>query len=293
MQTAGALRHILVASWLVHAPALAQEVSVADAVPRADAVADALGANAFVDPSSALSEPLPEPIVEEPAVRPRYWRYPRDVVRRPLTLPQFVGRLDSTIALSTFPAGASGSTTTMSGFMSIAGGILDDLEIGAVPLTVTFFPFPRFPADPYTYVRARALAGEVQIAFRGGTTIPIDSQSSAQMALGAELAWLVAPFFRLDVALDYQLLFSSPLHQRVGVPITGTFQAGIHAITLTSGVFVFNDFDDVDVPLTLGYVVTFNGYRQPHGEWGFESGFTDLEFAQHAWTIRSRFTFFV
>jgi hypothetical protein len=298
MSVPGALRHILFAAWLAPAIAHAQEaeVTVSESVEEVDEVAEAIGLPEE-DPSTELSAPAidderaAEPRgAAEPQQRPRYWRYPREVVRRPLTLPQFVGRLDSIVAAS---AGSGWGGFFVSGFMSIAGGIFDELEIGATPLAITFWPPLNLPSDPYTYFKARVLGGDVQLAFRAGTTLPFNRQSSAQMVLGAELAWLATPLFRLDVALDYQLLFSSPLHQRVGIPVTGTFQADIHAIALTTGVFVFNDFDDVDVPLVLSYNVTFNGYRQPHGEWGFEAGFLDLERGVGTWTLRSRFTFFV
>ncbi len=224
--------------------------------------------------------------------RPRGWRMPRETVRRPLTLPQGVLRFDSTIALSVAPV-AFGSRLYMSGYAAMAAGLFDDLEIGATPIGITWIPLGYAFDDPYVYARVRALSGDVQLAFRAGTTIPGLAQVGvAQLDLGAELALLLAPIFRIDTGLDYGVLIASPVHQRVGIPVRATIQAGIAAFGLTLGVYVFNDFDDVDVPLLARVVITFRGYQGPHGEWSLEGGFTDLEHAENAWTLQSRFTFF-
>lgn len=317
MRSNGAARHTIAALLLaIAAPASAQDAGI-DAGEAAaepiDAGAEAIPVEAEIpelrtEPTEAApAAELAEPTAEAPPPRhaapeaagpetaappPRGWRYPREVVRRPLTMPQGVFRFDSIVALTMQPAGATGGNAHMSGFVGFAAGIFDELEIGSVPLAWTFL-WPQAPDDPYIYLRALALSGDVQLAFRGGVWLPVMSQPGvAQMQLTAELALLATPEFRIDVALDYQLLFDSPLQQRVGLPVTATVQLGIHSISLTSAVFVFNDFDDVDVPLLLGYTVTFRGYRQPIGEWGFEGGFLDLERADVSWTMRSRFTFF-
>ena len=259
-------------------------------------------------PSASLAEPdvviaatvttasaAPEPTASAaPMERGRGWRLPRETVRRPLTLPQGVMRFDSTVALSVVPSATfSGSNTFMTGSMGLAAGLHDDFEIGATPFGITFIPLGLAFSDPSLYVRARALSGDAQIAFRGGITIPVAGQLDvAQLELAAELAFVVLPWLRIDTGVDYALLFSTPLHQRIGVPVVLTAQASIHAIGLASGVFVFNDFDDVDVPLLLRYTVSFRGFQGPGGEWTFEGGFTDLERAEDAWIMLSRFTFF-
>lgn len=276
------------------AGAAAERTDAADDAPSSDGPAP--GDPEPVRRGAALASPrvaaAVEPVsVAEPAgPRPRGWRLPRETVRRPLTLPQGVLRFDSTLTLSAVP-GRFG-TSYLSGFMGLAAGLFDDVEIGAVPFGTTFIP-PLTFQDPFVYGRVRALSGDVQIAFRAGTTLPVAGQlPDAQMELGAELAWLVHPIFRIDTGVDYALLFSDPLYQRIGVPVTATVQLDIHAVALTTAVYVFNDFDDVDVPLLLRYTVTFRGYQGPGGEWAFEAGFTDLEHAEDAWTMRSCFTFF-
>jgi hypothetical protein len=259
--------------------------------PVEQATDDELPPMAAYRAQAAPREPAAPPTAPTPQ-RPRGWRYPHEVVRRPLTLPSGVWRIDQLIAGTVQPT-ATGGTLAFSWIVSTAVGIIDELEVGTTPLAWTYFP-PRVPDDPYFYARVRPLSGDVQLAFRAGVWIPVTSNpGSAQMQVTAELAWLATPFFRLDVALDYQLLFTDPLHQRVGVPITGTFQSGIHAVALTSGVFVFNDADDVDVPLLLTYTVAFRGHRMPAGEWAFDGGFLDLQRAEDAWTMRSRVTFFM
>jgi hypothetical protein len=209
-------------------------------------------------------------------------------VRRPLTLPQGVLRFDSTVSLSAF-----GSNAFMVGYAGLAAGIFDDLEIGAVPFGLTFIPLVFRFSDPYVYGRVRVLSGDVQIAFRAGTTLPVAGQlPAAQMDLGGELAWRVLPFFRIDTGLEYGALFTSTFNQRIGIPLTATLQAGIQAIALVSGVYVFNDFDDVDVPLMLRYVVAMRGYQGPIGEFSMQGGFMDLEHADASWTVSTRLTFF-
>lgn len=242
-------------------------------------------------PAAALgspAEPLPWANVTE---RRRGWRLPREHVRRPLTLPQGVLRFDSTVTMSVAPV-SFGSRFYLSGYAALAAGLLDDLEIGATPLGITWIPFGLHFSDPYLYARARALSGDTQIAFRAGATIPV-SQTAARMELAVELAFLVADWLRVDTGVEYALLFSSPLHQRVGVPVTATAQLGrLQSLAVTLGVYVFNDFDDVDVPFLLRYAITFRGYQGPLGEYSVEGGFTDLENAFNAWTIQSRFTWF-
>lgn len=268
--------------------------STADpAAPLAAAAVAEPPVDAERPPSVALGAPGAEETLPPPsaAERPRGWRFPREHVRRPLTLPQGVLRFDSTVTLSVAPV-AFGSRFYQSGFAGVAAGLVDDFEIGATPLGITWIPFGLNFSDPYLYARARVLSGEQQIAFRAGVSIPT-SQTDARMELAAELALLVTDWLRVDTGVDYALLFSSPLHQRVGVPVTATAQLGrLQSLALTLAVYVFNDFDDVDVPLLLRYAITFRGYQGPLGEYSIEGGFTDLERAVNAWTIQSRFTWF-
>lgn len=217
--------------------------------------------------------------------RERGWRMPRETVLRPLTLPQGVARFDSTVSFSVL-----GPRGFASGFFGLAVGVLDDLEIGATPFGITFVPALHF-ADPLVYVRARLISGEVQLALRSDVFIPV-GELEAQWGLAAELAWIATPWFRLDVGLEYALLFSSPLNQRIGVPITATFQAGPNGFGVGTAVYVFNDFDDVDVPLLVSWTVAFPGFQGPLGEARIEGGFTDLERADSAWLIRGKLTFF-
>jgi hypothetical protein len=296
-QSRGSAWHIASFLCALHAaPVAAQEqdepdasVSWSELTGQPPALASELDEPTTVVREIGMRPTAPPP----PVTRPRGWRMPRELVRRPLTLPQGVLRFDSTIALSEGPRSFS-SLVTLSGFFGASAGILDDLEVGATPLGLTIWPIFSFDmADPSVYVRGRALSGEVQLAFRAGTTIPIAGQlPAALMELGAELAWLASPMFRLDVGLDYGLLFSDPLHQRIGIPVTASFQINIHTLRLTAGCYVFNDFDDVDVPLLLAWVISFRGYRGPGGEWMLEGGVTDAENASRAWTLRMRITFF-
>ena len=244
--------------------------------------------SAETPPSTAPPAPPRAPAASPPVpeeARARYWRMPRETVLRPLTLPQGVARFDSTVSVSTL-----GARTFASGFFGLAVGVLDDLEIGATPFGITFIP-PFTIADPVVYVRARLLSGDVQIALRSEVFIPI-GQLEAQWGLTAELAWTATTWFRLDAALDYSLLFSDPLNQRVGVPVTATFQVGPNALGVGTGVYVFNDFDDVDVPLLVSWTVALRGFQGPLGEAKIEGGFTDLEAAESAWLIRGKLTFF-
>jgi hypothetical protein len=233
-------------------------------------------------PSSARAAP-PEPAPE----RPRFWRMARNTVNRPLTLPQGVLRFDSILALSRF-----GSSGYPSGIFALAAGLFDELELGATPVIVTLTPWPGM-GDPHVYARVRPFANdEVQLAARASVVIPTHDLE-AQMGLAAELAWTANDWFRIDTGLDYQLLFSQPLHQRIGVPLTATFQLDSpNAIALTSGVYVFNDFDDVDVPLLAAWVFAWRGYQGPLGETRIEGGVTDLSDPENGWTIRARMTFF-
>lgn len=272
------------------APDAEPEQETADAAEPIDAPQAAASLSSPVLATTIAGEAQAEPA--PPSQRPRGWRLPRETVRRPLTLPQGVLRFDSIIANSVAPV-AFGSRFYMSGYAAVAAGLFDDLELGTTPVGITWIPLGIHMADPYVYARVRALSGDAQIAFRAGTTLPVTSQPGvARMELGTELAFLVDPMFRIDTGVDYSLLFSSPLNQRIGIPVTGTVQLSGHAIGLTLGVYVFNDFDDVDVPLLLRYTVAFGGYQGPYGEWALEGGFTDLEFAEKAWTVQSRFTFF-
>lgn len=303
---------VLAVAWVApsaRAQAPESPESLEPTTPDQDAErADAVEAHAEPAPSASLAEPdiviaaslsetaapAPTSAILCPPGPPRGWRLPRETVRRPLTLPQGVMRFDSTVALSVVPSATfSGSNTFMTGSMALAAGLHDDIEIGAAPFGITFIPFGFAFSDPSLYVRARALSGDAQVAFRGGITVPVAGQLDvAQLEVAAELAFVVLPWLRIDTGVDYALLFSTPLHQRIGVPVVLTAQASIHAIGLASGVFVFNDFDDVDVPLLLRYTVSFRGFQGPGGEWTFEGGFTDLERAEDAWIMLSRFTFF-
>ncbi len=244
------------------------------------------GGPSWGDPDAAPPSAVGAP--ESPPARPRGWRFPRETVRRPLTLPQGVMRFDSTLSF-----GVLGSQFFMVGYAGLAAGLFDDLEIGAVPLGLTFVPLNFRFSDPSLYARVRVLSGDVQIAFRAGTTLPVAGQfPAAQMDLGAELAWRIVPSFRIDTGVDYGALFASTFNQRIGIPLSATLQLGIQAIGLVTGLYVFNDFDDVDVPLMLRYVVSLPGYQGPLGELSVQGGFTDLEHADAAWTVLSRLTFF-
>ncbi len=262
------------------------------------------GASAsHVSPASALGSPAlpaqpgwgdpngPPPVSGPPPsqrpTHPRGWRFPRQTVRRPLTLPQGVLRFDSTVALESY-----GGRASMIGYAGVAAGLFDDLEIGATPFGLTFLP-PFALSDPYVYARVRVISGNVQLAVRAGSTLPVANQlSGPQMTLAGELAWLIAPVFRIDTGLEYGALFGSTFYQRVGVPLTATLQLGIQALALVSGVYVYNDFDDADVPLQLRYTVTFRGYQGPLGEFSMQGGFTDFSTADSSWMVQTRLTFF-
>lgn len=277
----------------------AEPVSAADAldVPSPPPVARAEWRDDEVPPSFA--GPPRSSVASRPTVletsggeatpeRPRYWRMPRANVARPLTLPQGVLLFESALSLASF-----GGHTTMTGFFSTAAGLHDDVEIGATPMAVTFVP-PVHYNDPVFYARVRALSGEVQLAFRAHVVIPA-SELEAQAGVAAELAWLASDVFRLDASLDYGLLFSDPLHQRVGGALRPMLQAGPNAFALTLGCYVFNDADDVDVPLLLRYTATFfGGWQGPLTEASLEGGFLDLSADDlgQAWIFRGSMTFF-
>lgn len=250
------------------------EVPPAFAGPPRSSVA---GAPATLETSGAAPAPG----------RPRYWRMPRANVARPLTLPQGVLLFESVLSFAVF------GNATMTGIFSTAAGLHDDVEIGATPVAITFAPGLQYN-DPMIYARVRALSGEVQLAFRGHVVIPA-SRLEAQAGVAAELAWLASDVFRLDASVDYGLLFSDPLHQRVGAAIRPMLQAGPNAFALTLGCYVFNDADDVDVPLLLRYTATFfGGWQGPLTEASLEGGFLDLaaDDVGRAWMFRASMTFF-
>ncbi|HBQ18401.1 MAG TPA: hypothetical protein DEF51_47165 [Myxococcales bacterium] len=208
---------------------------------------------------------------------------PRETVRRPLTLPQGVLRFDQILAVSVF--GLARGT----GYFRFGAGLHDDFEIGSTPVAVNI-PWPT--ADhPSVYVRGRALSGDVQLAVRSELWLPLWGQLPWQWELGVELA-VTSGWFRFDAGLDYALLFADPLQQRIGLPLTATFQAGPNGFGVTTGVYVFNDFDDVDVPLLLSWTFAFRGYQGPLADARLEGGITDLERADQAWLIRGVLTFF-
>ena len=137
------------------------------------------------------------------------------------------------------------------------------------------------------------LSGEVQLSSLGQVSLPVTSQPGVtQMDLSAQLTWEPEPLFRLDAELDYSLLYSDPLQQRVGVPVTAALQAGSHAFSLTSGLYVFNDFDDVDVPALLAWTAAWSGWQGPLMQIQVRGGFVDVTDPTNNWTVHTQLTFF-
>ncbi|MFK7991091.1 MAG: hypothetical protein AB8I08_34040 [Sandaracinaceae bacterium] len=237
-------------------------------------------------PSHAPAPVRPAPPPRPTDSRPRDWRYPRRRSQRPVTLPQGALRLQNSKSVSYLGRGA------MNFQFNLAAGLHDDFEIGAAPLGLTIVNILPAPHDPEVYARVRVLSGPIQLAFRSNVVFPLVSRNT-QWGLTAELAWIAEDWLRLDTGLDYQMLFDQPFQQRVGVPVALTLQAGINAFTLTSAVYVFNDFDDVDVPLLARYSVAFGGHQGPVAELGIEGGFLDvIPNPDVAWTARATVTWF-
>ena len=223
--------------------------------------------------------------------RPRFWRLPREGTRRPLTLPQAVMAFRSTIGVAVVPTGSSASTGRFSGFFGFSVGVLDDWELGTNPVGVIILP-PFSVTDPSFYTRVRVLSGEVQLALRAEVSFPLSSQGAVWMGYGAELAWNPIEWFRFETSFEYGLHFLTPLQQTIYVPVRAQFQAGPNTFGVGTGVVVYNDADDFDVPLTLRWAVTFAGYQGPLSEVALEGGVADLSDAQYGWFLRGSWTFF-
>lgn len=287
------------------AEAATEEPEVVEAeVEEAPGLASELEAPTQVAPASqplaAAAEAPPEHPVEQPEAEPRgiYWRLPRERVSRPLTLPQGVMHTTSTVSIVRVPLSTSptvpfgGASTRTTGFFGAGVGILDDWEIGTNLLGITMLPGINL-YDPSLYTRVRVLSGEVQIGVRGELTAPVTSQSSAWMGLAVDLAWTPVSFFRFEAAVDYGLHYTNPLQQTIYVPLRALFQAGPNTFGLHSGLVVYNDGDDYDVPAVVSWSVSWRGlYQGPLADMRIEGGVADVSDAERSWLIRGVWTFF-
>ncbi len=242
-----------------------------------------------VPPASVQASPPPAPAAAE-SERPRYWRLPREGTRRPLTLPQAVMTFTSTTGVSAVPLG-SGSAGRFTGFFGFGVGVLDDWELGTTPFGIVIIP-PISLTDPSFYTRVRVLSGEVQLALRAEVSVPFSSQGAVWMGYGVELAWNPIDWFRFEANVEYGLQFLTPLQQTIYVPVRALFQAGPNTFSVGTGMVMYNDADDFDVPLIFRWAVAFAGYQGPLSEAALEGGVADLTDAERAWFFRGTWTFF-
>jgi hypothetical protein len=193
-------------------------------------------------------------------------------------------RFDSNVGASLL-----GGSSRFSGTFGVSAGLHDDFEIGAVPAGwVWFLSLP----DPYFYVRGRFLSGEVQLSGRLDLYVPV-SQSDTQVGGALELAWRATDFMRLHADLDVQIIIGEPVYSRVSVPIRAIFQAGPNAFDVTTGLLVFNDFDDVDVPLFVGWTFAWRGLHQgPLADVRLEGGLLDLSQPDLGFRVFGKWTFY-
>jgi len=288
--------HIVALLLLTASPALAQPAPTPpepEPSPSIDSDADSdaqpqEAASSLSPPVETARARLAREPIERPAPatapRTRFWRMPRELVRRPLTLPQAVIRFDKGLAFSVFGTRAYGTGT-----FGFGVGLHDDFELGATPVVGNLGP-PSFD-QPSVYARARALSGDVQLAVRSRVWVPLWGQQPTMWEVAVELA-ATSGFFRFDAALEYALLFSDPLHQRIGAPLTATLQAGPNGFSMTSGLYVYNDFDDVDVPLLFAWTYAFRGFQGPLADARIEGGIADLSRAEQHWLIRWSLRFY-
>ncbi|MBX3274470.1 MAG: hypothetical protein KF729_29665 [Sandaracinaceae bacterium] len=270
-------------------PDEAEPEAPADPAPeRARTLASPIAPSA---PSPPSASPPPPTHHEPPAARARYWRLPREGTRRPLTLPQGVMLWRSTVQTAVVPRPGGTAAFRASGFSAYAIGVLDDLELGTTPLGVTFLP-PFTFHDPSVYVRGRVVSGEVQVALRAEAAFPLQSGGSVWLGAGVDLAWTPIDWFRLEAALEYGLLLSSPLHQTIHVPVRAMFQAGPNTFSVASGAIIYDAAYEVEVPLIFRWAVALRGYQGPLSEPALEGGIGHLGYPDRAWFVRGVWTFF-
>ena len=248
---------------------------------------------AVATPTAATPQPRASAIVaasSTPEQRPLYWRLARVGTQRPLTLPQGVMTFTSTAGLSIVETGVGSSTGRANTFLGYAIGAMDDWELGLTLPGLQYMP-PFKILDPSFYTRVRLVSGEVQVAVRAEITAPVDSQGSAWMGLGAEVAWSPESWFRFQTGAEYGLRFSSPLQQTIYVPVRALFSAGPNTWSVATGLVMYNDADDFDVPLMARWAVAIRGQQGPHSEAAIEGGIADLTGSQ-GWFIRGDWTFF-
>jgi len=154
----------------------------------------------------------------------------------------------------------------------MSGGVLDDLELGALLVPLRLAPSGDY-LNPQFYVLWRFLRGPVQIGLEGRVDLPADHDGWGQF--GVPFLISAGSLLRMDFGFFLRTDFDGAAFMfpfRLGFQISLPFFLG-----LDTGVFVGDRFglvdDDVDVPLGMffGYSIFASGNPLVDLMWGFRT----------------------